>query len=92
MAFNVGFHNEHHDFSYVPWNNLPKIREIAPEYYNTLHYHTSWSKLTWQFLTDGDLSLFSRTLREDRGGLKVSGSDESDFFNGMDKKEELVTA
>ena len=92
LAFNVGFHNEHHDFSYVPWNNLPKIREIAPEYYNTLHYHTSWSKLTWQFLTDGDLSLFSRTLRNDRGGLNVSGGDESDFFDGMSKKEELVTA
>ena len=87
LAFNVGYHNEHHDFSYVPWNNLPKIKAIAPEYYDSLVSHNSWSKLTWQFLTDGDLSLFSRTLREDRGGLKVSKGDESDFFAGREMKE-----
>lgn len=91
LAFNVGFHNEHHDFSYVPWNNLPKVRALAPEYYDTLYYHTSWSKLTWQFLTDGDLSLFSRTLRDNKGGLQVAKGDESDFFKGMETKETLST-
>lgn len=91
LAFNVGFHNEHHDFSYIPWNNLPKVRTIAPEFYDTLYYHTSWSKLTLQFLTDGDLSLFSRTLRSDRGGLNVTSGDESDFFDGMKTKEAIAT-
>ena len=91
LSFNVGFHNEHHDFSYVPWNNLPKIRAIAPEYYDTLHYHKSWSALVWQFLTDGDISLFSRTLRENRGGLQVTASAENDFFSGMKKKEQLTS-
>jgi sphingolipid delta-4 desaturase len=91
LAFNVGYHNEHHDFSYVPWNNLPKIRAIAPEYYNNLVYHTSWTKLLFQFLLRGDLSLFSRTLRDNKGGIKVSSSGESDFFSGMKTKEGQVS-
>ncbi|MGA0283847.1 MAG: fatty acid desaturase [Saprospiraceae bacterium] len=89
LAFNVGYHNEHHDFSFVPWVNLPKIREIAPEYYNTIHYHTSWTKLLFKFLFDKELSLFSRVLRSDKGGLRVSTASESDFFQGMEAKESL---
>ena len=92
VAFNVGYHNEHHDFSYVPWNNLPKIRAIAPEYYDTLVYHTSWTKLLFQWIFDKELSLFSRTLRDDRGGIKLSGDTESDFFKGMQSKESKAPA
>ncbi|MBT8189208.1 MAG: fatty acid desaturase [Saprospiraceae bacterium] len=92
LSFNVGYHNEHHDFSYVPWNNLPKIREIAPEFYDTLYYHTSWTKLLLKFLFDKNLNLFSRTLREDRGGIDVKSSSEADFFSGMEKKESLSPA
>lgn len=89
IAFNVGYHNEHHDFSYIPWNNLPKVRAIAPEYYDTLIYHTSWSKLLWRWLVDSDLSLYSRTLRNNRGGITVSSGTEADFFSGMKLKESL---
>lgn len=92
LAFNVGYHNEHHDFSYVPWNNLPKIRAIAPEYYDSLVYHESWTKLWLHWLFTKDLSLYSRTLRNNRGGLKITGSSESDFFKGMKEKENLATA
>ena len=91
LAFNVGYHNEHHDFSYIPWNNLPKVREIASEYYDTLYYHTSWTKLFFQFLFNKELSLFSRTLREDRGGINVSSASEKDFFSGMKTKENHLT-
>jgi sphingolipid 4-desaturase/C4-monooxygenase len=31
--FNTGFHDEHHTFANVPWIHLPKIRQIAPEYF-----------------------------------------------------------
>ena len=91
LAFNVGYHNEHHDFSFVPWVNLPKIREIAPEYYNNLVYHESWTKLFLKFLFDKELSLFSRVIRDDKGGMTVS-KDENDFFKGMKNKESMVNA
>ncbi|MFB6305827.1 MAG: fatty acid desaturase, partial [Flavobacteriales bacterium] len=67
VALNVGYHNEHHDFPSVPWNKLPKIREYAPEYYNNLVYHTSWTKLLFKFLFDPKLSLYSRIERVDKG-------------------------
>jgi len=92
LAFNVGYHNEHHDFAFVPWNNLPKIRQIAPEYYDTLVYHTSWTKLLLQWIFDKELSLFSRILRSDRGGIKLSKDTESDFMEGRRIKGDTVTA
>jgi sphingolipid delta-4 desaturase len=66
-ALNVGYHNEHHDFPSIPWNNLPKVRQTAPEWYNTLHYHTSWFLLFFKFLFDPSISLFSRMVRTNRG-------------------------
>ncbi len=75
VAFNVGYHNEHHDFPSVPWNKLPQIRAIAPASYNALVYHTSWTKLFIRFLFDKEISLFSRVIRSNRG--KVPLTDES---------------
>ncbi|MCS6934372.1 MAG: fatty acid desaturase [Chitinophagales bacterium] len=71
VALNVGYHNEHHDFPSVPWNNLPKIRAIAPEYYNNIRYHTSWMKLLLQFLFDSRYSLFSRVERIGEGKVNL---------------------
>jgi len=87
LAFNVGYHNEHHDFSYVPWNKLPEIKKIAPEYYDNLTYHTSWAGLVWKFLTDKNLSLFSRAVRDNTGGLNISSDSEQDYVEGIDLKE-----
>lgn len=63
LAFNVGYHNEHHDFPSVPWNRLPQVHRLAADYYNRLTFHTSWAKLLGQFLFDRKLSLYSRIVR-----------------------------
>ena len=63
VALNVGYHNEHHDFPSIPWNNLPKLRRMAPEFYDTLRYHTSWTRLLLEFLFDRRYNLFSRVER-----------------------------
>lgn len=62
-SLNVGYHNEHHDFPSIPWHNLPKVRKTAPEFYDTLVYHTSWVKLWLKFLFNPQLSLYSRMVR-----------------------------
>lgn len=63
IALNVGYHNEHHDFPSIPWNRLPTLRVLAPESYETLKYHTSWSRLLVDFIFDKRYSLFSRVER-----------------------------
>ncbi len=63
IALNVGYHNEHHDFPSIPWNRLPTLRVLAPEFYETLKYHTSWSRLLVDFIFDKRYSLFSRVER-----------------------------
>ena len=72
VAFNVGYHNEHHDFPSIPWNRLPKIKKTAPEYYDTLLYHKSWTKLFFRFLFEREISLFNRILRKERGKVALT--------------------
>lgn len=72
VAFNVGFHNEHHDFPSIPWNKLPEIKKTAPQYYDTLFYHKSWTKLFFRFLFDKEISLFNRILRKERGKVALT--------------------
>lgn len=75
VAFNVGYHNEHHDFPSVPWNKLPQIKSTASVFYDSLASHNSWTKLWLRFLFDREISLWSRIVRKNRG--KVALVDES---------------
>jgi sphingolipid delta-4 desaturase len=63
VAFNIGYHNEHHDFPWIPWNALPEVKKAAPEVYDQLVSHRSWTMLVVRFLADRRISLFSRLLR-----------------------------
>lgn len=79
IAFNVGYHNEHHDFPSVPWNKLPQIKKAAPAYYTSLHSHNSWLKLFFRFLFDQEISLFSRVVRNNRGKVPITDESKPDM-------------
>jgi len=64
ITFNVGYHNEHHDFPAVPGCNLPKVREIAKEYYDTLPHHDSWVRVIYDFVTDPEIGPYARIKRK----------------------------
>jgi sphingolipid delta-4 desaturase len=85
VALNMGYHNEHHDLPSIPWNNLPKLRAMAPEFYENLKYHSSWSRLLLQFVFDKRYSLYSRVERmkesHDSGGSHVA-ADATNRRNG----------
>ena len=73
LTFNVGYHNEHHDFPSVPRLRLPRIRAAAPEADADLAAHTSWTRLLFRFLFDPEISLYSRMTRADAAkGLLVA--------------------
>jgi sphingolipid delta-4 desaturase len=72
VNLNVGYHNEHHDFPSIPWNNLPKLKNIGGVYYTSLHYHTSYTRLLFRFLFDKNISVFSRMARANRGKTKLN--------------------
>jgi sphingolipid delta-4 desaturase len=79
VAFNVGFHNEHHDFPSIPWNKLPQLKEKAPGFYNNLLSHKSWTALFFRFLFSQEISLFSRVIRKDRGKVKLADESKPDI-------------
>jgi sphingolipid delta-4 desaturase len=64
LAFNVGYHNEHHDFPQVPGSRLPEVRRLAPEFYDTLPHYNSWFFVLLDFVKRADLSAFSRVMRK----------------------------
>lgn len=70
LTYNVGYHNEHHDFPAIPWTRLPKLHAIASEFYEPLPCHKSWPYVIWQFIMDGEVSMWCRVKRAE-GGRKV---------------------
>jgi len=64
LCYNVGYHNEHHDFPSVPWTRLPQLRELAKEFYDPLPVHKSWPIVTWKFITDPRVGMWSRAKRQ----------------------------
>ncbi|XP_038074782.1 sphingolipid delta(4)-desaturase DES1-like [Patiria miniata] len=65
IAFNVGYHMEHHDFPNIPGNKLPLIRKIAPEYYDPLPNHDSFAMVVWNFIVNPSFGPYARCKRPD---------------------------
>jgi len=64
LNLNVGYHNEHHDFPKIPWSNLPRVREIAPEYYTNLPFYDSYLSVFWKYVTDPTVGPQTRIKRK----------------------------
>lgn len=67
ITFNVGYHNEHHDFPAVPGRRLPEVKRIAPEFYDDLPQHNSWSGVLYDFVTDPEIGPYARIKRKHQG-------------------------
>jgi sphingolipid delta-4 desaturase len=72
LTFNVGYHNEHHDFPNVAWDKLPQVREIAHDFYDNLPYHRSWPEVLFQFITTPTVSSYNRVKRPDVKNLATT--------------------
>lgn len=66
VTWNVGLHNEHHDFPYVAWSKLYALNEMANEFYKDLPKHDSWTMVIVNFITDKDVLLYNRVKRENK--------------------------
>ncbi|KAF0688462.1 Aste57867_19927 [Aphanomyces stellatus] len=64
LTFNVGYHNEHHDFPFVPGSRLPQVKAMAPEFYDTLPQTSSWVGTLIDYIMDDSISAFSRVKRK----------------------------
>jgi len=63
LTFNVGYHNEHHDFPYIPGSRLAELRATAPEFYDCLYSHSSWTRTLWLYISRPELGGYSRVKR-----------------------------
>ncbi|KAI1502813.1 sphingolipid delta-4 desaturase like protein [Biscogniauxia marginata] len=72
LTYNVGLHNEHHDFPAVPWTRLPTLNAVAREFYDDLPRHRSWTYAIWRFIFDETVGMRCRVKRRE-GGRLVGG-------------------
>ena len=79
LTWNVGYHNEHHDFPYIAWSKLPELRRIAAEFYDPLPQIDSWCGVLWHFCFNDINNLWCRVKRtgDVKEGSKVSGLDKN---------------
>ncbi|EEP80724.1 dihydroceramide delta(4)-desaturase [Uncinocarpus reesii 1704] len=76
FTYNVGLHNEHHDFPAIPWTRLHTLHRIAKEFYEPLPCHRSWVWVIWTFILDKNVGMWCRVKRAE-GGRMVGGKDNS---------------
>ncbi|KAH6909420.1 dihydroceramide delta(4)-desaturase [Coprinopsis sp. MPI-PUGE-AT-0042] len=67
LAYNVGYHNEHHDFPSVPWTRLPALRAMAPEFYDNIPNHPSVAD---------EVGIYARAKRLAKGAKTCTDSED----------------
>ena len=79
VTWNVGYHNEHHDFPYIAWTKLPELRKMAAEFYDPLPQVNSWCGVIWWFIFNDVNTLWNRVKREgkEKDGQKIDKLDEN---------------
>jgi fatty acid desaturase len=87
----VGYHNEHHDFPYIPGSRLARLRALAPEFYDTLLSHSSWSAVLRRFVTAAELGGFSRIKRRRGAASADHAPDEPDAPDASDQAAAAAT-
>lgn len=65
IMFNIGYHTEHHDVMNVPWQQLPRLRVLAPDLYENLASYQSYTALLLEFIRNPKLTLYSRMRRDE---------------------------
>lgn len=80
LAYNVGYHVEHHDFPSIPGANLPLVRKIAPDFYDDLPKYDSWTGVIKDFVVDNAIGPYSRVKRTNCSTVKgkETGRDQTD--------------
>lgn len=63
LTWNVGYHNEHHDFCNVPWSRLPALKRCAPEFYDNLAVCDSWCGVIWDYIMRQEVGPYNRMKR-----------------------------
>lgn len=89
FTYNVGLHNEHHDFPAVPWTRLHKVHEIANEFYEPLPCHRSWVWVIWTFILDKNVGMWCRVKRAEGGRLVGGGSGSTTTTSSGWKESEI---
>ncbi|TFK62241.1 dihydroceramide delta(4)-desaturase [Pluteus cervinus] len=84
VAYNVGYHNEHHDFPSIPWTRLPKLKALAPEFYDNIPSHPSWPMVLVNFIRDKEVGIFARAKRLAKSPAGLS--------EGINPGKDLVTS
>ncbi|TRM65322.1 fatty acid desaturase-domain-containing protein [Schizophyllum amplum] len=83
LAYNVGYHNEHHDFPSVAWTRLPALKALAPEFYDTIPSHPSWPMIIVNFIRDPEVGIFARAKRKARPATAAGANGVAEKTNGV---------
>ena len=72
ISVNLGYHLEHHDLPNIPGWSLAGLRTRVPEFYRDHVQHSSRLLGLWQFVTNPNIGLDSRPIRERDGTVATT--------------------